>query len=168
MPGGIQPGTCATSKESTLSEARQVDIVENVISSRGEDWRIEKSILIEDILGYLGEYSILKNGKSQAYYADGGFVYYKNKLVGVCENKYQDTVKNACERTCRYLMFLKPEQMFVSCEGPGFIKINGGGSTGPVIDLLRHAGACVLENEKDESAYIFKLNQWLDSLVRFV
>ena len=141
MPGGIQPGTCATSKESTLSEARQVDIVENVISSRGDDWRIEKSILIEDILGYLGEYSRLKNGKSQTYSADGGFVYYKNKLVGVCENKYQKTRQNACERACRYLLFLKPEQIFVSCDGPGFTRKDGQGSTGPIIDLFKHAGS---------------------------
>jgi len=168
MPGGIQPGTCASTEESILSEVRQISIVEKVISYRGEDWRIEKSILIEDILGYAGEYSRLANGKSQAYSADGGFVYYKNKLVGVCENKYQKTRQNACERACRYLLFLKPEQIFVSCDGPGFIRQDGQGSTGPIIDLFRNVGAFVLENEKDESVYIFKLNQWLDSLEKFV
>jgi hypothetical protein len=165
MAGGIQPGTTATSTKSVLSERRHVDYVSKAFSQRGPHWRIKKSITIEEILGHQGDYSRQKNGKSQRWDADGGFVFYKNKLVGVCENKWQSSPKNACERVCKYLTFLKGKQMFVSCEGPGFAKIDGGGSTGPLIDMLRFAGATVLENVVDPMEYMSELNKWIDSLV---
>ena len=90
---------------------------------------------------------------------------YKGALVGVCENKWQKARQNACERVCKYLTFLPPKRMFVSCEGPGFLKKNGGGSTGPLIDMLRHAGATVLENTTDEKEFKNQLRDWLQSLV---
>ena len=165
MAGGIQPGTTATSVNSVLSERKHRDLVAQAIASRGPLWKIKKSLTIEKITGKPGEYSLTKAGKSQRWEADGGFVFYDDKLVGVCENKWQDNRENACERAFRYLSFLSGSQMFVSCEGPGFALINGGGSTGPVIDMLRYAGATVLENVTSEQQYLDHLNKWLDSLV---
>ena len=83
MPGGIQPGTCATSTSSKLSEYRHIDLVSEVVSELGADWEIRKSLSIEEIMGYPGEYSRLSNGKSQRWDADGGFLFYKKELVGV-------------------------------------------------------------------------------------
>jgi len=165
MRGGIQPGTTATSTNSILSEKRHIDYVFMVVSRRGPEWEIRKSVTIEEILGCRGEYSRQANGKSQRWEADGGFIFYKNNLVGVCENKWQTSPQNACERVCKYLTFLEGRQMFVSCEGPGFVKIKGSGSTGPLIDMLRYAGATVLENVTDPVEYASELNRWLDSLV---
>ena len=165
MPGGIQPGTCATSRNSQISENRHVDLVTEIVLEMGSHWEIRKSLSIEEIMGYPGEYSRLANGKSQVWIADGGFVFYRGELVGVCVNKWQDARKNACERVCKYLTFLRGTQMFVSCEGPGFLRKDQGGSTGPLIDMLRYAGATVLENVTDEAEYRRRLRLWLQSLV---
>ena len=165
MGGGIQPGMTATSINSVLSENQHIDYVKQVVTEMGPDWEIRKSLTIEEIVGYPAAYSRQANGESQAWHADGGFIFYKNSLVGVCENKWQSTRKNACERVCKYLTFLKGNQLFVSCEGPGFIKLDEGGSTGPLIDMLRHAGAVVLENVTDPTEYKRLLRAWLNSLV---
>jgi len=165
MPGGIQPGTVATSENSTLSEEKHISLVAQVIQEMGPDWEIRKSLTIEEIMGYLGDYSRCANGKSQTWNADGGFIFYKKTLAGVCENKWQGSRENACERVCKYLTFLRASQMFVSCEGPGFLREDGGGSTGPLIDMLRYAGVTVLENVTSEVEYKRLLRAWLNSLV---
>lgn len=164
MAGGIQPGTSATTKESASSEKNHINLVSHAISLR-PNLSLKKSVLIEDIANHPAEYSKCANGKSQWWEADGGFVTTTDgKIIGVCENKYQKARKNACERVCKYLTFLKGDQMFVSCYGPGFILKDGGGSTGPTIDMLRSAGAVVLENEAD-AEFLNAFNDWLDSLV---
>jgi len=165
MKGGIQPGTTASSAESVLSERRHIEYVSRAVSQRGPEWTIKKSITIKEILGHQGEYSRKKNGKSQEWQSDGGFIYYKDILVGVCENKWQTARENACERVCKYLTFMKGRQMFVTCRGPGFTRLDGGGSTGPLVDLLRFAGATVLVNVVDPVDIERQLNTWLDSLV---
>ena len=164
MAGGIQPGTCATSTASKQSENKHNRLVAEVIKSMGPHWEIRKSLPIREIMGRQGEYSKRANGESQEWNSDGGFIYYRGKLVGVCENKWQQAKENACERVCKYLTFLPARGMFVSCEGPGFKKIEGGGSTGPLIDMLRHAGATVLENVSDETEYRNRLKFWIQSL----
>ena len=167
MAGGIQPGTIATSVDSILSENRQIDHVVEAIKSMGPDWEIRKSITIEDILGEPGEYSFLANGNSQRWESDGGWIYRNNKLVGVCENKWQASRKNACERAFRYLGVFRGDEawrIFVSCEGPGFVNQFGGGATGPFIDIMNHAGATVLENEHDPDEYARRLREWLNRL----
>jgi hypothetical protein len=164
MPGGIQPGTTATSTESKKSEKRHIKLIAEEVNSMGPDWGLKKSLTIEEIVGKEAEYSKTKKGISQRWDSDGGFIFYQEKLVGVCENKYQANRENACERVCKYLTFLNGSQMFVSFEGPGFEKIYGGGSTGPLIDTLRHAGATVLENVSDEAEYRRHIRRWLESL----
>jgi len=163
MAGGIQPGTSATTTESVLSEQKHIDLVLYAISLR-PNLSLKKSVLIEDIADHPAEYSRCANGKSQRWDADGGFITTNDgQVIGVCENKYQGTRQNACERVCKYLTFLDAHQMFVSCDGPGFEKKNGEGSTGPLVDMLKHAGAVVLENETHEK-FLEAINGWLDSL----
>lgn len=157
---GIQIGTTATSIESHTSELLHNQWVKDIIDEMGSDWRIQKSIKILDI-NPNAEYSFGKKVKSLTWMSDGGFIVYKGIIIGVCENKYQKSAKNACERVFRYLSFLKGSQIFVSCSGEGFKKINGGGSTGPTIDMLRFCGAYVLENVNEEDAFKLHLKTWL-------
>ena len=160
MSNGIQPGTTATSPESHASEVLHNKWVSEVLKEMGVDWEIKKSVNILDI-NPNAEYSFAQNKKSQTWESDGGFIIYKGKNIGVCENKYQKTSKNACERVFRYLSFMKGSQIFVSCSGEGFRKKFGGGSTGPTIDMLKLCGACVLENVYDEDEFKNHLREWL-------
>lgn len=161
MAGGIQPGTCATTTESDASEKRQIRLVEQVFNEASSDWSSKKSMPIEELIGQEAPYSLKKDGTSQEWKADGGFVFYRDECVGVIENKYQHSRQNACERVAKYLTCFKPHQLFLSFEGPGFAKEDGGGSTGPMIDTLRHAGATVLENVADEEKYKRHLVEWM-------
>jgi len=160
MSNGIQPGTTATSPESHASEVLHNKWVSEVIKEMGADWKIKKSIKIIDI-NPNAEYSFGQTKKSLTWVSDGGFIVYKGVIIGVCENKYQKNVQNACERVFRYLSFMKGSQLFVSCSGEGFKKIFGGGSTGPTIDMLRFCGAYVLENVNEEDEFKNHLKEWL-------
>ena len=160
MSDGIQPGTTATSPESHASEVLHNQWVSEVIKEMGAEWKIKKSVKILD-LNPNAEYSFGQNEKSLTWASDGGFIVYKGVIVGVCENKYQKNVQNACERVFRYLSFMKGSQIFVSCSGKGFKKIFGGGSTGPTIDMLKFSGAYVLENVIEEDAFKIHLRKWL-------
>jgi len=161
MAGGIQPGTVATSYESDASEKRQIRLVEQSLNEAGTDWSSRKSMSIEELIGEGAPYSLKKDGTSQRWESDGGFVFYRDECVGVIENKYQHSRQNACERVTKYLTCFEPHQLFLSFEGPGFTKKDGGGSTGPMIDTLRHAGATVLENVADEEEYKRHLAEWM-------
>ena len=163
MSNGIQPGTTATSVESNTSEVLHNQWVRDIINEMGLDWSIQKSVNITDIF-VDAEYSFDKRGKSQTWESDGGFIVYKGDIVGVCENKYQKSYQNACERVFRYLSFMKGSQIFVSCSGNGFKKRNAGGSTGPTIDMLKYCGAYVLENVIDEDEFKVHLRKWLDKI----
>ena len=160
---GIQPNTTATSIESHASELQHNQWVHDIIDTLGSDWAIQKSVNITDI-NPNAVYSFDKRNKSQIWESDGGFIIYKGNIVGVCENKYQKSRKNACERVFRYLSFMKGYQLFVSCNGEGFMNQNEGGSTGPTIDMLKFCGAYVLENVNDEDEFKVHLLEWLEKI----
>ena len=160
-PVGTDP---FTTKESTQSEENHTQWVHDVISELGPDYRVKQSMTIKELIGKEPTYALLKNGKSQEWKADGGFVFYKGKLVGVAENKWQTARENVCERACRYLTFLKGKQLFVSTYGPGFILKYGGGATGSFLDMLMFSGACVTENVYDEQEFKTIFKKWLLSL----
>lgn len=170
MPGGIQPGTVATSKESAESEKNHTQWIREVVRELGPNWMIRKSISIEEIIGKKPEYALLNEaGDSQSWKSDGGFFFRKSKagtwtLVGVAENKWQKNRENACERAFRYLSFLKGSQIFISCAGPGFTKKNGGGATGPTIEMLKFSGAYVIENVNDEESFKAEFRNWVNTL----
>ena len=121
-------GTAAfTTKESAESEKNHTQWVHDVINELGPDWSVKHSMTIKELIGEQPTYACLKNGKSQVWESDGGYIFWKGYLVGVAENKWQKARENACERACRYLTFLKGHQLFVSTAGPGFILKDGGG-----------------------------------------
>ncbi len=173
MAGGIQPGGVATSIQSATAEKNHNLIVEQVAKTfpRVE---LRKSMTIVDICkmnnpDYEVEYSFCKNGTSQKWLSDGGFIYIDGVLSGVAECKYQKAVENACERAGKYSAWIKAlpaERTFITCHGPGFEKRLGGGSTGPMIDVARSAGATVLVNptpEKQEEEFRIFLKNLIES-----
>ena len=150
MAGGIQPGVVATSIQSATAEKNHNLIVEEVAKAfpRVE---LRKGVPVVDICkmnnpDYEVEYSFCKDGTSQKWFSDGGFIFIDGVLKGVAECKYQKAFQNAVERSGRYNWVLPPAQTFITCHGPGFVKRLGGGSTGPMVDVARSAGATVLVN----------------------
>tara|TARA_Y100000748_G_C15462636_1_gene475569 strand:+ start:32 stop:583 length:552 start_codon:yes stop_codon:yes gene_type:complete len=110
-----------TTKESVASELNHKRWVEEIVSEYGSDFQLEHKLTISDIVGEdNNEYAYLQNGKSSVYEADGGWIFYKGKLIGVCEHKYQDADKNAVERAAKYLMILPRHSVFISTSGYGF------------------------------------------------
>ena len=163
-PVGSKP---FTTKESKLSEENHILWISQVIEKLGEGWHIEYSMTIEDLMeGLKPTYGLNAKGESQSYESDGGFIFYKGVFVGVAENKFQSATQNACERVGRYMFTkIKPEQMFVSCAGEGFKLSLGGGSTGPLIDLMRYSHVTVTENVNDEEEFKRIFEEWITNLV---
>ena len=111
-----------TTKESKSAEKNHTKWVMEIVSEYGSDFKIKYSMTISDIVGgeEFNEYAFLQNGESSDYLADGGFIYYKDKLIGVCEHKHQKETPNACERAGKYLFFMRDYEVFISTSGPGF------------------------------------------------
>ena len=154
-----------TSKESSTSERNHTQWILDVITELGSDWSLRRGMTIEELIGKKPLYALKKDGTSQEWQCDGGYIFYKRKLKGVTENKWQRTRENVCERASRYLTFLKGSQIFISCSGPGFILKNGGGSTGPLLDMLMFSGVCVVENVNEEAEFKRIFKNWVTSLI---
>ena len=158
-----------TTEESAAAEKRHTNIMNDVICSTDGFSHVPNL----DIVRLLSEssnqkYSFIKDGKrSQTWHADGGWVFKNGELVGVAECKFQHTRQNACERAFRYLTVEKfreePRRIFLSCYGPGFENKNGGGSTGPMLDMARNIGMSVHENI-DDASFRHRVLEWLESL----
>ena len=164
-PIGTAPFTTEGSK---AAEAKHTSLITEILKQNPEII-IQKSVPIEALCAGKTPYSLNKSGSSQEWRADAGWLYINGELVGVAECKHQGTRKNACERGCRYLMVdkfrLEPHRIFLSCYGPGFTQVNGGGSTGPFLDMASNIGMTVLENPTDETFKI-KVKAWLRRLLK--
>ena len=110
-----------TTEESKVGDANHTKWVGEIISEYGSDFTIRYKVKISDFVGEENnEYARLQTGESSDYEADGGFIYYKGVLIGVCEHKHQDKTPNACERAGKYLFFMRDYEVFISTSGPGF------------------------------------------------
>jgi|ETNvirenome_6_85_1030632.scaffolds.fasta_scaffold13164_2 hypothetical protein len=161
-----EPGTKSfTTKQSAAAEKKHKLLVEQECCKYPRI-EIKKGVPIEELTSGNNPYSLMKNGESQSWFADGGWIYVDGKLAGVAECKYQGKRPNACERACRYLTVFntEPHRIFVSSYGPGFVKLNGGGATGPFIDMTRHCGMVVLENPTNEE-FRSGLQSWIEGLL---
>jgi hypothetical protein len=151
-------------KESRKAEANHKRWVAEIVGEYNH-FKIVYSLPITEWISIeKNKYAWLKNGKPQTINPDGGFIMYEDKPIGVCEHKHQVAKPNACERAFKYLTIFKPQQIFVSTTGPGFVCVPGGGSTGPMLEMAMYAGMCVLENA-DEPEFKKTLRNWLDALV---
>tara|TARA_Y100000034_G_C6759361_1_gene338082 strand:+ start:38 stop:580 length:543 start_codon:yes stop_codon:yes gene_type:complete len=164
-PKGTAP---FTTEESKAAEAKHTSLIAEILKQKPEI-NTQKSLSIEALCEGKNPYSLDKRGRSQKWQADGGWIYINGELAGVAECKYQDSRQNACERAFRYLTVdrfrLEPHRIFFSCYGPGFTQENGGGSTGPFLDMASQAGIAVLENPTDKTFKI-KFETWLRRLLK--
>ncbi len=163
-PVGTAAFTTVSSKESERLHSLWVD---DVMNEKGPDWTLRKSVKVSDILatkGMVNEYALRKNGDSNEINSDGGFIFYKDKMVGCAENKYQVARQNACERSLKYGTFVPWSGCFISVGGTGFIKKSGGGSTGTFIEIARFSGATLVENA-NETVFKNAFRKMLEGLV---
>ena len=137
-----------TTLQSLAAEETHISIITKVLS-RYTNITVEKERKVSDFCDNY-EYSMLKEGKSQVIRSDGGWIYKDNELIGVAECKYQSSRQNACERAAKYIfvpeIYKNPSKLFISCYGQGFEMKQGGGSTGPFIDMARNIGVSIHEN----------------------
>ena len=157
-----------TTKASKSAEARHIRMIREQVEKHPEI-DIRKEVSIEFLTNGENSYSIKKNGSSQGWRSDGGFLFIDEELVGIAEAKYQKERQNACERLCRYFLIDEfrqdPWRVFVSVDGLGFEKQLGGGSTGSLIDMARHAGVTLLDNASDEDLRE-GIRIWLERIIK--
>lgn len=116
-----------------------------------------QSRTVADLIGKENiKYSYKQNNDVSEIRPDGGFMYYNSKLVGVAENKFQESSQNAIERTDKYLKInqfrLQPFRIFLSCYGEGFRQKPGRsmGAVGVYLDMAFYAGFTILLNPTDD------------------
>jgi hypothetical protein len=163
-PVGTASFTTVDSKESERQHSLWVN---DVIKEKGPDWTLRKSVKVSDILATKGmdnEYALRINGDSNEINSDGGFIFYKDKMVGCAENKYQTARQNACERALKYGTFVPWRGCFISVDGTGFIKKRGSHATGTFIEMARFAGATLVENA-NETEFKNAFRKMLEGLV---
>jgi|TARA_B110000196_G_C20742594_1_gene473918 hypothetical protein len=118
-----------TTKESLIAEQNHKTWVQQIVSEYGSDFELRPLVAISELVcgDENNQYAYLKRrykgfpaGSSSVYEADGGWIYYKGELIGVCEHKYQDADKNACERAGKYVICMHRHAVFISASGYGF------------------------------------------------
>jgi len=168
-----------TTEKSKVGEANHTKWVKEVIFEYGSDFRIQYTLTLSDILGRENnKFSWHQNGSSGYYKSDGGFIFYKNKLIANCEHKHQNTNKNACERAYKYLAFMWDYELFISTSGSGFLEETmneHSGSTSKFLDSTNSGykrkglerGVGISHNENEEE---FKktLRDWIEYRVSIV
>ena len=181
--GGIQKGStknngAGVSTKSQIDEKLHFKIVsESVDKVLGFPLRKGWSVKKREKLIYLTKkthgWGFKKNGSSTELVADGYFVYYNSKLVGITEHKTQDAKNNACERFCKYFPIidtnnLEKWQLFGSFSGGGFYKpilnVEGGGQTGAIIEILLDSKVTVLTNPTEEELSV-SVCKWINKLI---
>tara|TARA_R100000742_G_C4269284_1_gene87759 strand:+ start:140 stop:667 length:528 start_codon:yes stop_codon:yes gene_type:complete len=161
-----------TTTESLISEEKHISLVDEIFNefkSLDDKWNKVKGIPTEDLIGKENIiYAKCMNGTSTKINSDGGIILYDDKVVGVCENKYQKDHRNACERVCKYTLYfdIKPSQVFLSCSGEGYTFDTdrwGGGQTGTMYDILKFRGVSIILNPTEDK---FKqtLRDWFKQL----
>ena len=180
--GGIQTNStkndgAGISTESQMDEKLHQKIVteavDKVFGFNRKGWTFKTSEKLNWLTKKVWGWGVTKTGKSTRLDADGYFIYYNNKLVGVTEHKRQADEGNACERVFRYVAIawnraLEPWQIFASFSGPGFYKPilhhTGGGQTGGTIELLLDLGVTIETNPTSEELDN-SLCGWMYSLI---
>jgi len=118
-----------TTKESLVAEQNHKTWIQKIVSEYGSDFELRPFVTISELVcgdennphAYLTKaYRGLPAGSSSVYEADGGWIYYKGELIGVCEHKYQDAYQNACERAGKYVICMHRHAVFISVSGYGF------------------------------------------------
>jgi hypothetical protein len=155
-----------TSKESALSEKTSQEIFNEVLLlEEFKDFTVKKSYSINEVYGT--NKACTFKGKDSLCYPDFGIVSYKGKYVAIGDNKYQKTRQNVVERINLYStdivpLGIKPENLFIVYDGPGFDKDKNGnmpGSTGKqyIRSLYKKHTVLLQPSKKElyEKVYLF-------------
>jgi len=162
-PKGSNP---FTTEESSASEKFHTKIIHEVfeeLKNKDPNWNKRHSVSLEELFGRPCKYALdfrkgKKNGKSLTYEADGGWIYYKDYLVGVAENKYQSNVTNAMERVHRYRGLIPDENLFVSINAP--LK----SAVAKVVESLDFFGVFLVVNVDDEDDFRKEVVKWFNNM----
>ena len=105
-------------------------------------------ISLEELYNRPCKYALdVRTKKSLVFEADGGWIFYNGKIVGVGENKYQSNTTNAIERAHRY-RGLVPIKIFL------FQLL--------IIETLDFFGVFVVVNVTDEVEFRKKVVEWFE------
>ena len=155
-----------TTKESFQSEKFHTLLIKEVfddMQKKDPNWSIKHSVSLEELMGRPCKWALdSRTKKSLVYEADGGWIFYKNQIVGVAENKYQSNVTNAIERTHRYRGFILNQNLFVSINAP--IR----SAVAKVVETLDFFGVFLVVNVTDKDVFRQKVVEWFDVMKKSV
>lgn len=135
-----------TTNESKASEKLLRQVINRVLKEpEFSDFSLEKSYSVNKLYNDIAATNV--NGKDSMTNPDAGVLKYKDRVVGLGDNKYQHTQQNACERVGLYTMDaiaydLSPKRVFIVFAGSGFMPHNKSGcvgnTTGKMIVRCKH------------------------------
>jgi len=162
-----------SSGKQTKHENKHISLVQEIYDEfkcHDDKWDKRKMVTVAELIGEENvNYARHMTGNSNEIYSDGGVIFYDGKIVGLCEDKYQQDHRNSCERACKYQVYmdLKPNQIFLSCGGVGFefdTNRHGGGATGTLYDIMKYRGYSIAMNETEQE-FKTRLRNWFKGLL---
>lgn len=149
-----------TTEESQTSEDFHNRVIREVFSEyqkNDPNWEIKFSISLEELYNRPCKYALdVRTKKSLVFEADGGWIFYNGKIVGVGENKYQSNTTNAIERAHRYRGLVPNQNLFISINAPVRSAV------AKVIETLDFFGVFVVVNVTDEVEFRKKVVEWFE------
>jgi|TARA_A100000172_G_scaffold65556_1_gene45081 hypothetical protein len=168
-------GTSAfTSTESAMSERINCTLLEEVLlEPEFREFSLGKNYSVNEI--YESRVATNKGGDDSLTNPDFGVISYRNKIVGLGDNKYQKTSQNACERVALYTMDalrlgLDPKRVLVVFDGPGFEPWDEDGrhvasATGKMLVRVQGINTCLsCPRSEDEVRSFFR--EYLRMIIR--
>lgn len=156
-PVGTAPFTTEESKTSENFHNRVISEVFSEYKKHDPNWEIRFRITLEELYNRPCKYALSVNTrKSLVFEADGGWIFYKGKVIGVGENKYQSNSTNAIERAHRYRGLVPDQNLFISINAPVRSAV------AKVIETLDFFGVFVVVNVTDELEFREKVIEWFE------
>lgn len=153
-----------TSTESKKSEQTLREVISEVIEvPEFENFSLARSYSVNEI--YNSTIATTKTGRDTTSEPDTGLLYYRGKVVGLGDNKWQKSNNNACQRIFQFLadsitLKLDSKRVFVVLDGPGFESINESGhvpgQSGGTLVRCQHHFTTLVCPKKSEITKEFK------------
>ena len=161
-----------TTKKSKNSEYEFTQAVGNVLSEREfSDFTLGEGYTINECYG-ADLARTKKRNEETSVEPDSGTIFYRGKLVGFGDNKWQTSPQNAVERVNLYFMDaiafgLEPWQVFCRFDGPAFEQNSTGqwlGGAGKQVVRCLHHGTTVVHG--DQTLIENKFRNYLRRIVK--
>ena len=152
-----------TTTESENSEDRTKRIFDRILSEpKYSAFTVKESYCMNEV--YATDLASNKSGKPSETKPDLGLLMLNGKPVGVGDNKYQDTDRNACERVNLYTvdaltMGFPAKNVFIHFDGPGFDRL-------PCGNYKSAPGKQIVRSMKHNTCIIQATNEQLDTEIR--